>query len=72
MNEIEINWLQHDHLCGNCEGSTGYGAAVKVGGELILSLIPEASCNSVITYTPEAVYVAIINHLGYNVTAKKL
>lgn len=69
---IEINWLEHNHLCDNCEGSSAYGATVKVDGVLALNLIPTAYCNVTNTYTPEAVYVEILNYLGHDVIQRKL
>ncbi len=67
LNLIEIEWTSDHHDCDTCGINSAYGAVVRMNGEVIIELIPEASCYGGTSYCEEDVFKIIFKHLGYEV-----
>jgi hypothetical protein len=67
LNLIEIEWIADYFDCETCGGAYADGAVVRMNGEVILELLPEASCYGGTSYEQEDVFKAIFKHLGYEV-----
>jgi hypothetical protein len=69
MPKIEIEWLSDSNDCDQCGGGYADGARVTLDGELLLELIPRASCfGSTDDWSEAAVHDAILRALGYEVS----
>lgn len=66
MPKIEIEWLDDGNDCDQCGGGYAAGARVTLDGELLLELIPRASCfGSEDDWDTDQVYARILQALGY-------
>ncbi len=67
LNLIEIEWTSKHHDCDTCGINSAYGAVVRMNGEVIIELIPEANCYGGTSFYEEDVFKIIFKHLGYKV-----
>lgn len=71
MPKIDIEWLSDEQECDTCGWNWAGGARVKLDGELLLELIPRASCfGSEHDWDAAQVHVAILQALGHEVRTR--
>lgn len=71
MANIHIEWLSDETNCdqAGCSGGYSTGARVTKDGELLIELIPHASCfGSSDDWGTHDVFTRILNALGHEVT----
>jgi hypothetical protein len=66
--QLTISRLSDEHDCETCGSSWAEGAEVRLNGNLILNLVPCASCFGDTSYGDSEVLLAILEHIGYAVT----
>lgn len=71
MAHIEIEWLSDEHDCETCGWAFASGARVRQDGELLLELIPFASCFGSDHWDQAEVYDAIFRELGHTVELRE-
>lgn len=64
---LEFEWLTDECECDTCGYGYAEGANVTLNGEVILSLKPVASCYGGDDYSPQEVFVRVLEKLGYDV-----
>ncbi len=70
MHKLEIEWTTDTSECDQpgCSGGWADGATVKLNGEVILDLVPVATCfGDGDSWHYETVYKLILEKLGYEV-----
>ena len=69
--KIEIEWLEDEHDCDTCGWAYATGAKVKFHGDEVITMEPVAHCFGGSDYSPDTVYLAIIEKLGHEVINKE-
>jgi len=64
---IKIQWLWDSTDCDTCGSSYADGAKVWLDDEIILELLPVASCYGGDNYDTSDVYLRVLKHLGYTI-----
>lgn len=69
--QLEIEWLYDSYDCEDCGPSDAQGAVVRLDGQVVIELIPNAHCYSSETYDPDSVYATIFSLLGFDVSFRE-
>lgn len=65
--KIEITWIDDYYDCEQCGGAGASGAVVKVDGETVVDMTPQAHCFGGVDYSENQVFLALLGALGYEV-----